>query len=91
MFSFLRRPKQATDEVNATQFSTSTISFDPSGIIRAITFHLLDEGKAHAVNPESSEATMHKLSQRINHLTISADQWSRAFSWSRGRKSPSGS
>ena len=75
MFSFLRRPKQVADQVKAQQSSTNVLSFDPSGIVRAIAFHLLDEGKAHAISPESSEAAVQKLSQRINRLTISADQW----------------
>jgi hypothetical protein len=64
-----------TDGMSATQLRIRRISFDPSGVVRAITFHLLDEGKAHGVNLQSSEAVVHKLSQRINHLAISADQW----------------
>lgn len=75
MFSFLRRSRRATDEVNTTQCGTRMVSFDPSGIVRAISFHLLEEGKARVVNRESSEAATHKLSQRFVRVAISADQW----------------
>jgi hypothetical protein len=75
MFSFLRRPSVATDEVKATEPGTKVLCFDPATIVRAITFHLLDEGKAHCVNPQSSEAAIQKLCQRSILLAIPADRW----------------
>ena len=75
MFSFLRRSNRATDDVNTSQLSTSMISFDPSSIVRAITFHLLDEGKARTINRQSTQAAVEMLSRRMSHLTISAEYW----------------
>jgi hypothetical protein len=73
MFSFLRRPKPATHPTEPTRTSTQVITFDPCRIVRGVTFHLLDEGKAHFV--ESSESVVSDLSLRIDRLTISADKW----------------
>jgi hypothetical protein len=75
MFSLLRPLKQATDGVKATRTSSNVLSFDPSSIVQAIAFHLLDEGKASAVNRESSEAAVDKLARRNKQLVIAADQW----------------
>jgi hypothetical protein len=75
MFSFLRRPKPAIDDVEAAQINTGMLSFDPARIVRAITFHLLDEGQALAVKLRSYDAAVRKLSQRMYHLTISAGPW----------------
>ena len=75
MFSFLWRSKPVTNEAKAASGNAKMLAFDPSSIVRAITFHLLDEGKARAVNLESSEAAVRKLSQRMNRLTISAEYW----------------
>jgi len=75
MFSFLRRTKPATDEMKATETGVNMLSFDACGVVRAITFHLLDEGKARAVNLKSSQAAIHKLAGRMSCLRISAAQW----------------
>ena len=75
MFSFLRRVKPASDQTSAASPNTNMLSFEPSSIVRAITFHLLDEGKARAVDPESTKAAVHKLSQRMSYLRISAAHW----------------
>jgi hypothetical protein len=73
MFSFLRRAKPAMDATEPALTSTRMISFDPGRIVRGITFHLLDEGKARLV--ECSESVVYNLSLRMDHLTISADRW----------------
>lgn len=75
MFSFLRRAKPVTDGIQAIQAASDMLSFDAFSIVRAITFHLVDEGKARAVDLKSSQAAIHKLSQRMSCVTISAAHW----------------
>ena len=75
MFSQLGLPKQAPEALEAAPASMNMLSFDPSTIVQAIAFHLLDEGKISAISRESSEAAVDKLSQQHRQLAISADQW----------------
>lgn len=75
MFPFLRRAKPATGRTVSTPASTHLLWFDPARIVQGISFHLLDEGKARAINPESSQAAVDQLSQRFDRLTVSADRW----------------
>lgn len=77
MFSFLCRPKQPMGEVQITPPGTNMLCFDPPGVVRVIAFHLLDEGKARAINIQSSQVAVIKLARRIVRLTISTDQWAR--------------
>jgi hypothetical protein len=75
MFSFLWRSKPVTDEAKAASGNAKMLAFDPSSIVQAITFHLLDERKARAINLKSSEVAINKLSQRMSCLTIPAAHW----------------
>ncbi len=73
MFPFLRRARPAPVPTDTIPTSTHMLCFDPCRIVQAITFHLLDEGKARSV--VSSDAVVDKLAQRIGQVAISADRW----------------
>lgn len=75
MFSFIQRTRPAEEAAQPMPPASDVICFDPSGVVRAITYHLLDEHKAAGVNPESSRAAVGKLGQRIRYLSISARRW----------------
>jgi hypothetical protein len=75
MFSFLQKSKQPADELTATPPTREMLAFDAAGLVRAITYHLLDEHKVSAISAESSQAAVAKLSQRIGHITIAAHEW----------------
>jgi DNA-binding NtrC family response regulator len=68
MLFFSRRPI-------SIQSSAKVLAFDPPAIVRAITFHLLDEGNARTINRESSQTAVDALSRRKSQLIISASLW----------------
>ena len=75
MFSFPWLPKLARKNVRTVQSRANALIFDPPAIVRAITFHLLDEGAADAIDAESAKVTVQKISERINQFTVSVDEW----------------
>jgi hypothetical protein len=75
MFPFPWRVKPATAAPKTIQASTRVIWFDPARIVRGVTFHLLDEGKARGVSTESSESAVNCLARRVDHPAIAADKW----------------
>ena len=53
----------------------SAIQFTPERIVAAIAYHLIDEGIAISVAPESTKRTLNRLRQQSFTWTISARMW----------------
>jgi hypothetical protein len=79
MYRFLQRQKPTGDQIRLetrdAPEDTRQLVFDPRSIVRAIAFHLIDEGKCRAVDPHCIETVVMKLSHRLDHLAISAAHW----------------
>jgi hypothetical protein len=75
MYSFLRPWTYPVEEAKPLRTDGRVLSFDPVRLIQAIAFHLLDEGKAHAVSTESCRDVAMRLALRFDRLTIPADLW----------------
>jgi hypothetical protein len=75
MQSFLMRGRDSQD-VKSAPINDRMLSFDPSHVVQAITFHLLDEGRALGVGVDSCEEAIARLSERFEQITISSDEWS---------------
>jgi hypothetical protein len=75
MFSFLHRSRQTLcSQTNATEPPRS-LCFTPATIISGITFHLLDDRKVTAIDPQSQAFAAIALARRLDQLSIPADKW----------------
>jgi hypothetical protein len=75
MYAFLMRHQDSHGNIQTSSGEEEMLSFDPSHVIQAITFHLLDEGKALAVSADSCAEVISELAERFDRLVISADEW----------------
>ncbi len=76
MIRFLHHVRISETEATASTDYEDMLCFDPSRVVQAITFHLLDEERAVAVDADSCADAIAKLSTRFGNLTISVDKWS---------------
>ena len=49
--------------------------FNPRQITEAIAFHLLDEGTANRVNPDSLGRNITRLTRELGNLAVPKDDW----------------
>lgn len=75
----LRERKQSQeprpDVAAAAAEGDGLLRFDPSAVVGAIVFHLLDEGMADAVHAVSAAAALERLRQRGVRPHISRGLW----------------
>ena len=72
MLSFLRRIKK---ELHPFTDEARTLVFTPHRIIEGIVFHLVDAGRAKAVDLESSIHAERTLSARMEVFQINRREW----------------
>ncbi len=64
----------------------SSIQFTPERIVAAIAFHLIDEGIAISVAPQSTKRTLNRLRQQSFTWTISSRLWAKMSNLQRLRR-----
>jgi hypothetical protein len=70
-----RRPTDSRPGANkvAPQAASTLIRFEPELAVRAIAFHLIDEGISPCVDEASAQATVVRLQR--SGLTLSVEKW----------------
>src|SRR5258708_23755859 len=69
------RPTGAGVLTDAVIARSAVIRFDCDQILRAICFHLIDDGHARSVSDQSVRQTRDRLARQDTHFSVARRQW----------------
>ena len=69
------RPTAAGVLTDAVNGRSAVIRFDCDQILRAICFHLIDDGHARCVSDQSVRQTRDRLTRQHAHFSVARRQW----------------
>lgn len=78
-----RKPAAPGGIGNASATEEGTLTFDGPAIVRAITYHVIDEGLAGGTSEEAARRTLERLVARSIRPTVARSRWA---AWSNAER-----